>query len=53
MHSAKPAEFFSMVETVSPAPRLEMFARRPRAGWDLWGDQAPGPVRLRALGDAA
>lgn len=39
-HSAKPPEFFGMVEAVSPGPRLEMFARGPRAGWDVWGDEA-------------
>lgn len=44
MHSAKPPEFFRMVEDVSPGPRLEMFARRERAGWDLWGDQAPAGI---------
>jgi N6-adenosine-specific RNA methylase IME4 len=40
MHSAKPEEFYAMVEQVSPGPYLEMFARRPRLGWDQWGDQA-------------
>lgn len=36
-HSAKPAAFYDMVERVSPAPRLELFARQPRLGWDHWG----------------
>ncbi len=53
MHSAKPAEFFTMVERVSPGPRLEMFARRSRLDWDTWGDQAPEAVELPALGGAA
>lgn len=38
-HSAKPQEFFDLVERVSPGPRLELFARQPRAGWDVWGDE--------------
>jgi N6-adenosine-specific RNA methylase IME4 len=38
-HSAKPPEFFHMVEAVSPGPRLEMFARAQRSGWDVWGDE--------------
>lgn len=38
-HSAKPPEFFSMVETVSPGARLEMFARSPRVGWAVWGNE--------------
>jgi N6-adenosine-specific RNA methylase IME4 len=49
MHSAKPGEFYAMAETVSPGPRLEMFARRERPGWDLWGDQAPDAVQLSPL----
>lgn len=38
-HSRKPDEFFAVVERVSPAPRLDMFARRNRLGWDTWGDE--------------
>lgn len=38
-HSAKPPEFYEMVATVSPGPRLDMFARSPRDGWDVWGDE--------------
>jgi N6-adenosine-specific RNA methylase IME4 len=36
-HSVKPHEFFTLVEGISPAPRLEMFARTIRPGWDSWG----------------
>ena len=39
-HSAKPEAFLDLVERVSPAPRLEMFARRNRLGWDTWGNEA-------------
>ena len=45
-HSAKPENFIDMVETVSPAPRLEMFARRQRLGWDTWGNEALNHVSL-------
>lgn len=38
-HSAKPEAFLDLVEQVSPEPRLEMFARRNRLGWDTWGNQ--------------
>jgi N6-adenosine-specific RNA methylase IME4 len=41
VHSAKPARFYEIVEQVSPEPRLEMFARRRRVGWDVWGNEAP------------
>lgn len=40
-HSAKPPEFFQMVERCSPGPRLELFARTAREGWTCWGDEAP------------
>lgn len=39
-HSAKPEAFMDLVERVSPAPRLELFARRQRLGWDTWGNEA-------------
>lgn len=37
LHSAKPEAFLDVVETVSPGPYLELFARRNRLGWDTWG----------------
>lgn len=40
-HSRKPDRFYEIVERVSSEPRLELFARRRRYGWDVWGDQAP------------
>ena len=45
-HSAKPDAFLDLVEQVSPGPRLEMFARRQRLGWDTWGDQALEHVEI-------
>ena len=47
-HSAKPEAFLDMVERVSPAPRLEMFARRARFGWDYWGDESLGTAEMVA-----
>lgn len=39
-HSVKPEKAYTKwFERVSPGPRLEMFARRPRAGWDVWGNE--------------
>ncbi len=40
-HSEKPDRFYELVERVSPGPYLEMFARRRRYGWDVWGNEAP------------
>ena len=39
-HSRKPEYFQDRVDAVWPDHRkLEMFARRPRKGWDAWGNQ--------------
>jgi N6-adenosine-specific RNA methylase IME4 len=38
-HSQKPEAFYDMVEVASPGPRLELFARRFRIGWTVWGDE--------------
>lgn len=38
-HSEKPEEAFSLIEAVSPGPRLELFARRARPGWTAWGNE--------------
>lgn len=39
-HSAKPASFYDLVESVSPQQqRLDVFARRHRVGWSVWGDE--------------
>ncbi len=39
-HSRKPDEQFALIEGCSPGPRLELFARGPRIGWTVWGDQS-------------
>ena len=36
-HSEKPEEMRQMIEVVSYAPRIELFARHDRPGWDSWG----------------
>ena len=38
-HSRKPGDVTNHIERVSPGPRLEMFARSPRQGWDVWGNE--------------
>lgn len=39
-HSRKPDVFLDEIEASCPGPRLEMFARRQRLGWDTWGNEA-------------
>jgi N6-adenosine-specific RNA methylase IME4 len=45
-HSKKPEAFLDLVESVSPGPYLELFARRNRLGWDTWGNEALEHVAL-------
>lgn len=49
-HSVKPGLLYDLVEKVSPAPRLEMFARTRRLGWDAWGDEVLSDLEI---GDAS
>ena len=39
-HSRKPDEIIPIIESCSPGPFLELFARGNREGWDMWGNQA-------------
>jgi N6-adenosine-specific RNA methylase IME4 len=45
-HSAKPEDFQTMVESVSPGPYLELFARRKRIGWSSWGNEIANDVEI-------
>lgn len=40
-HSEKPDELYRHIESVSPGPRIDMYARRAIEGWDRWGNEAP------------
>jgi N6-adenosine-specific RNA methylase IME4 len=39
-HSRKPDEQYQLIESCSPGPYLEMFARGTRKNWSYWGNQA-------------
>jgi len=39
-HSEKPDVFYERVRLASPPPRLDVFARKPREGFEIWGDEA-------------
>jgi N6-adenosine-specific RNA methylase IME4 len=45
-HSKKPEFFQDLIEQVSEAPRLEMFARREREGWDVFGNEVKNSIDL-------
>jgi N6-adenosine-specific RNA methylase IME4 len=38
-HSEKPDRFYQIVEAMSPGPYLDIFARRERARWDVFGNE--------------
>ena len=38
-HSVKPDFFYDLIEKESPGPYVELFARKPREGWDRWGNE--------------
>ena len=41
-HSEKPAVFYDLIEAYFPnLPKIELFARTARPGWDCWGAEAP------------
>jgi N6-adenosine-specific RNA methylase IME4 len=41
-HSRKPDVVYDLIERMYPElPRIELFARQARAGWQAWGNEAP------------
>lgn len=45
-HSAKPEKAYQLAETLSPSPRLDMFSRSKRKGWESWGDETQQDTSL-------
>lgn len=40
-HSAKPDEFYEIIENMYPdLPKIELFSRNKRDGWESWGNQS-------------
>jgi N6-adenosine-specific RNA methylase IME4 len=46
-HSRKPDEQYEIIESCSPGPYLELFARYPQPGWTAWGNEAGAEVTPR------
>ena len=44
-HSRKPDSVYDYAESL-PGPYLELFARRERAGWDVFGNQVTNSIAL-------
>lgn len=51
-HSVKPKFFYTLIESLNLNPKIELFARDRREGWDTWGNQVP-EYEQRLLGDSA
>lgn len=47
-HSVKPVSGYQLLEGISIQPRIELFSRSYRIGWDSWGDQMP--IKKKGLG---
>ena len=43
-HSRKPTEAYHVIESCSPGPYLELFARDRRYGWSQWGDEVGSSI---------
>ena len=46
-HSQKPARFYQLLRAWTPAPRIDIFARRAHEGFDGWGDGYVGDGPLK------
>lgn len=40
-HSTKPDAFYERVEKLCPGPYIDLYGRRERPNWLVWGDEAP------------
>lgn len=53
IHSRKPQEMRAMIEKVSYAPRIEIFAREVAPGWHVWGNQVGSDINLNFSQDSS
>lgn len=49
-HSEKPSAFYDLVESASPGPYLDVFARTLRFNWDSWGNEVYAVPGLPEVG---
>ena len=48
-HSHKPEEVYDIIERCSEGNYLELFARRPRHGWNIWGNEVASDVKIKGF----
>ena len=44
-HSRKPESVYEFAEAI-PGERIELFARRPREGWHIWGNEVISDIQI-------
>ena len=48
-HSHNPEEVYDIIERCSEGNYLELFARRPRHGWGIWGNEVASDVKIKGF----
>ena len=48
-HSRKPNEFYDLVREASPEPRIDIFSREKRPGFDQWGNEMDKKWDIRKI----
>ena len=46
-HSQKPDRFYEIIEPLGEN-RIDLFARKKRAGWDVWGNEVESDIHITA-----
>ena len=45
-HSRKPNVFYNIIASNTKEPRIDIFAREPRKGFDVWGNEVESDITL-------
>lgn len=51
-HSQKPKEMRDLINQISGAPKIELFAREKTKGWDVWGNEVESDIILTPTGES-
>ena len=51
-HSEKPGEILRVLDEITDTPRIELFARKPREGWHVWGNEVASDINFVTGADA-
>ena len=48
-HSQKPDELYSIIEELNLNPKIELFARQRREGWDVYGNELSDTIQKKIV----